>query len=49
MPVLEKFIDNCLSANARNWRLACRINFRHHNAIRVVEGAAKLAAKCFRA
>jgi len=45
--VLEKFIDNRLSANARiGARL--RINIGHHNPVRVVE-ALPLAAKCFRA
>src|SRR5215831_16888638 len=49
MPVLQKFINNRLPADAGNWRFACRINIRHYNPVCVVEGAAKLAAKCFRA
>ena len=44
MAVFHDFIDNRLPADSGNRRFARRINIRHHHAIGLIEGAAKLLA-----
>ena len=47
MTAFDHFINNCLPADPRNRRFACGVNIRHHHAISLIEGGAKLPAQRF--